>query len=180
MNLYFHGGRCCGIKTIAGFMPQRSSKYGEKDEFKYLSLTAKGEKNNSDAHGHDVETKKPFFTDAAPEETTEPRLDRLIKFCKERRPKGAIEVALAEGGSYYEQNTDFGPLLLERGFIQTVPPFLNSNSGNVIYIYHLVYNEEAVVKPSDPVPSPFELDDDCEDDDEYEEEYEPDYDEEDD
>lgn len=136
LNLYFHGGMCCAIKTIAGF-----PYYAAETGYKAQSSKTKSKRLNNDRNGHHVTSETPFFTGEAPRESTEDRLDRLIKWCKEERPQGCIEVALARSNyGDWDQNKLWGPLLEEHGFKVTVPEFLNSNSGNFVTIYHLVYD----------------------------------------
>lgn len=147
MNLYFHGGKCCGIKTIEGFphYPYSQHSWGEK-HIAY-PLPEVGAVRNHDVYGQP--TTKPFFTDAAPEESIQERFARLIAFCKRRRPQGCIEVTLARNqfGSF-NQVALWEPLLLEHGFKVTVPEFKNSNSQNYVTIYHLVYDAKAEKKAS--------------------------------
>lgn len=150
MNLYFHGGQCCGVKTIAGFphFPKSSHRAYEREAVVAV--------RNYDANGSHVSTTKPFFTDAAPQETIEERFERLIKFCKRRRPQGVIEVCLARAkdGSWDQFNL-WEPLLFKHGFKVTVPEFRNSNSGNYIKIYHLVYDATTEPKPKTTAVDPF-------------------------
>lgn len=152
MNLYFHGGMCCGIKTIAGFHGDPEWSVGTRE---------KRPVDDTDAEGGGVSTSEPFFTDEAPKETQLERLDRLIAFCKRRRPAGVIEVALArDSESCFDQITQWEKHLLERGFKNYVPDFENSNSGSLIRIYHLVYKGPGYVysDPDDEYDDPFDFD----------------------
>lgn len=145
MDLYFHGGMCCGIKTIAGFSGHNNYNEYERTAQKFRS---------NDANGDHVSTEKPFFTDEAPQEKAIERLDRLIAFCKKYRPKGAIEIVLMRTRGNGFQIDAWEKIILDRGFKQYVPEFENSNSGNFLRIYHLITTEEKVT------PDPY-------DDDEY-------------
>jgi 1,4-alpha-glucan branching enzyme len=52
-----------------------------------------------------------------------------------------------------DQNKLWGPMLLKAGFKVTVPEFLNSNSGNWVTVYHLVY--DATKREGSNLPNPF-------------------------
>lgn len=125
MKLTFHGGLCCGIKTLHGFYRHGTLCDAEVQE----------ERRNNDKFGEDVSTEEPFFTDAAPEEDVVDRFKRLIEFCKKRRPKGAIDVTLVKS-----QQKEWLPLLEEYGF-KEVASFINSNSSNRVYVYYLTYGQ---------------------------------------
>lgn len=129
MELVFHGGKCCGIKTIYGFHERPSDLAPEKDKKTFL---------NNDQHGHNVSTDKTFFTDAAPEETYSNRLDRYIEFCRKYRPQGIIEVTLADG-FHIKQTSVWGKQLTRHGF-KVVSQAKNSNTGNTVSVWHLVYD----------------------------------------
>lgn len=162
LNLYFHGGKCCGIKVIKGFphYPEKCNCddpddcWCDTENHTQEALKAESHRNN-DSYGHDVSSDIPFFTDNAPEEGVEGRFVRLVEFCKRRRPQGAIEIALAtQPDGEFDQNEMWGPMLEKHGFKVTVPPFLNSNSYNRVTIYHLVYDTVAEKKASN-APNPF-------------------------
>lgn len=151
LNLSFHGGECCGIKTIAGF-----GLYGGDTQPALKSEEA----SNPDRYGRSVTSSTNAFYKEAPSESTEERFKRYIEFCKEWRPQGCIEVALArspyDSCDSWSQIKLWEPLLFEHGFKVTVPEFLNSNSGNYVQIYHLVY-DATKEKPAAPAPAePFE------------------------
>lgn len=57
-RLVFHGGLCCGIKTIYGFT------YRPTDELDGLDPCKS--KDSSDKYGAHVKSKQRFFTDEAP------------------------------------------------------------------------------------------------------------------
>lgn len=130
MNLYFHGGKCCGIKVIAGFpsLPTSNVNYLEK-------IAA----SNADADGENVSTKRPFFHREAPSETGKERFDRLIAYCEERRPKGLIEVVLTDY-IWDKIHSNWKTTLKSRGF-KKVSNFINSNSDNRCYVYHKIYGQ---------------------------------------
>lgn len=138
MDLVFHGGKCCGIKTIYGFScaPWDST----------AARVASNEVDNG-KYGHTVRSDLSFFTDEAPKETYEERLVRFIEFCKRRRPRHMIEAVLANyvttyliNGGYETRRQDevWGPVLEKYGF-KPVTTFENSNTRNKVTVYHLVY-----------------------------------------
>lgn len=153
LQISFHGGHCCGIKTIKGF-PYYKPGISFHDQEPALQKT---EAKNNDAHGTAFKSDSNFFTDEAPRESVEERFGRYIAFLKKRRPQGCVEVALARtayGG--WDQNKLWWPLLKKHGFKKTVPEFLNSNSSNYVTIYHLVYDELKKKKAeTTAVPDPF-------------------------
>lgn len=128
MILVFHGGLCCGIKTIHSLPANPQGKTCEVKKEPEL---------RNDKEGRKVASDLSFFTDAAPQETYLERFDRMVAFCERERPGGIIEVVTADlGGSYYSgAEMVWGPLLRDREFVE-VNSVLNSNSGNVIHIYH--------------------------------------------
>jgi len=123
MKLFFHGGKCCGIKHIEGFNATPDSLVCAEEE---------GHFRDNDSMGWDVTTEYPFFTAGAPEETGRERLDRYLNYLLEHRPGGIVEVVLV-----HYQKEMWHDLLTEKGF-KIVSQTLNSNSSNVIYVYHLI------------------------------------------
>ena len=130
MHLVFHGGKCCGIKTIY--------EMDDDPELVTGSLDALDGIQQQDILYNTTSTKDRFFSDAAPCEKRHERLDRYINFVKKWRPKHIIEVTLAEGPGYSQKK--WFPVLEERGF-KRVNSCLNSNSGNRVYVYHLNVGE---------------------------------------
>jgi hypothetical protein len=126
MRLVFHGGKCCGIKTIYGF---------ERPDY-FVSPEEKRGFICPDEYGHHVSSDTDFFTDEAPEETELERFDRLIEFCENHRPNGIIEAVLASSDyKDYNQPPFWEEHFLKRNF-KLVNQCLNSNSGNTVYVYH--------------------------------------------
>jgi hypothetical protein len=127
MYLSFHGGNCCGIKSIyslpmspEGIVPKRTLKsldvfYDERTQYP---------RNAGKQTPCDVER---------PEENGIQRLDFYLSWLSENRPGGLVEIALAE-----YQVIKWKPLLLERGFSQ-VTSFINSNSYTRVTVFHKVY-----------------------------------------
>lgn len=128
MRLAFHGGRCCGIKTIY-------EMGGEPEGV--LSAIDAVPKNNADVLYNNTDTMTRFFHEKAPKETYLERLDRYIAYCKTYRPSHIIEITLAQGAYCNQKKWD--PLLEERGFVKTIEG-RNSNSGNTVRVFHLAYD----------------------------------------
>lgn len=126
MRLAFHGGMCCGIKTIYEMgHPDRMDSPLEK----CVDVTS------HDIRYNQTTTQTRFYPDAAPAERNRDRLDRYIDFCKKKRPAHMIEITLS---SDFGQVRVWGPILEERGF-KKVTEFVNSNSGAKVSVWHLVY-----------------------------------------
>lgn len=131
MFLVNHGGKCCGIKTIyeLGYDPDETLG----------AYNGTGKADNSDRYYNTVSSAQSFFTENAPAESRLERLDRFIEFTKRRRPRHLIEITLG-AGTKGDQTKTWEEPLLERGF-KLVNTFKNSNSGNIVNVYHLVYDE---------------------------------------
>jgi hypothetical protein len=139
LKLVNHGGLCCGIKTIYGFYGNPKNTVGE--------LPACPGVNNGDAYGRQSSSNERFFTDEAPSETYEERVDRYIEFIKRRRPQHLIEVVFE-----HNQLDCYGwrPWLKKHRF-RKVSTFLNSNSGNYVTVYHKAIGQPKKAKPkADP------------------------------
>lgn len=135
MQLVFHGGKCCGIKTVycMGTDPAENQPPLEK-----LS-----KRNNHDQSYHEVGSGIRFFTDDAPEESGKARLKRYIEFMERNRPRNVLEVVLCESSRYeWQDQTAWVSTLEELGF-KLVNRHSNSNSGNFIQIWHLNVGETA-------------------------------------
>jgi hypothetical protein len=132
MRLGYHGGLCCGVKTIFE-MGTPGTVAVPLDEY---------EQADDDLSGEEISSDSPFFTGAAPSENNVERLDRYLAYLKKYRPRGIVEICLAtnprDPQDYWSQEYWFKPLK-ERGF-KMVTEGPNSNSGNIIHIFHLVMN----------------------------------------
>lgn len=132
MDLVYHGGACCGIKTICDFPydpggPDETVDALEKLKFDWMTPTKPGDR---------------WFTPAAPEETATKRLDRYIEYCRNQTPGCLIEAVVAVNNGEDDmccQRFWFEPLLA-RGFVE-VNKFLNSNSDNIVHVFHLVIDD---------------------------------------
>lgn len=155
MQLVFHGGKCCGIKTIYGL------GYGSVCTTATMSPLEKIPRDDTDQGGGSVNSDKRFFHEEAPKENATERLDRYIAYMKKRRPGNLLEVVLAwpDHKDYeYMSQEPWVPVLLERGF-KEVARQLNSNSGNICAVFYLNIDEEWPGKEKSRI-----ADDDCDDD----------------
>lgn len=129
MMLVFHGGLCCGMKTIFNMDKDPHGMEPELEALPPLKLA-------NDQYGHDVASDLSFYRSAAPSETRVERLDRYLDFLDDNRPKGVVEIVLANSKIFGTAQVDnWRPILEERGF-REVNNCLNSNSGNRIFIFH--------------------------------------------
>lgn len=133
MHLAFHGGKCCGIKTIYGFGDGKDAPNQVVDALEAVKA------DDSDILYNDVRSDQRFFHEAAPAEPRIARLDRYIDYIKMRRPRHIVEVTLAEG-PFCNQKVWYD-LLEQRGFIM-VNKGKNSNSGNLVKVFHLNIKEK--------------------------------------
>ncbi len=135
LKLVNHGGMCCGIKTIYDFPYYKDDFLDEEYENPIKKIA---HRNNKDICYDPVSSDDMFFTDAAPQESTEKRLDRYIEFVKSWRPQHVIEVVICSNGCGNQRYLI--PYLEKRGF-KAVTTAKNSNSDNEITIFHLVIDE---------------------------------------
>jgi hypothetical protein len=145
MKITFHGGNCCGIKTISGLtLAPKDILWTLEEKSKFVSDT--------DANGGVVSSADNFYSFARPKETAGERFDAYMDFLRQYRPQGLVEVAIVRetGGAIKDQKDDYcgssyqeawAPFLEERGFTM-VNRFANSNSGNYVEVYHYVMKEE--------------------------------------
>jgi len=123
MLLLCHGGKCCGVKHIYGF---------DTPPGLHLSAYSSTCNGSNSASGQSSNAGKEFFRGKAPVETAVERLDRYLDFCKQKQPKGLIEVTLV-----YYQKKAWEKTLIKRGF-KLVNEFVNSNTDSRIWVYHKV------------------------------------------
>lgn len=133
MIISFHGGMCCGIKTIHSM--------GTNPAELTSSLEAQKSKRNHDANYDYTKQDYNFFTDEAPKETQEARFTRYLDFIKKYRPGHIVEVALVVQGAGWVNQKAWVPILEALGF-KAVTSAKNSNSGNTVTIFHLVVDED--------------------------------------
>ena len=132
MQLAFHIGKCCGIKTIWGMGVNPLG-----DEYALPELSGKVQ---HDRMGAAVDTNLRFFHEEAPQESKLKRLDRYLKFVRRERPQHIVEIVLAESAYYHADQSAWVPELEARGF-RLVNSCMNSNSRNTIHVYHLNVGE---------------------------------------
>lgn len=142
MHIRHHGGHCCAIKTIEGFgygpdfpMCERKGTEPKKNDYGGYHFRPK---QWVDADGGNFRTDFNVFYEPAPAESAEERLARLIDFLARKRPSGIVEICLAdEYGDECGQVEEWEDIILDHGF-KRVTEAWNSNSGNMVYVYHLV------------------------------------------
>lgn len=130
LKIAFHGGKCCGIKTIHGF-----GWYGYEGTEPFLSAT---KFRKPDSVGDNVDSDMNFFTDEAPVESTSKRFDRYLRFIQNKRPSSLVEVTLVVPGQgiFGSPQGYWIPMLKRRGF-RKVSEFYNSNSYSTVAVFHL-------------------------------------------
>lgn len=129
MKLSFHGGNCCGIKVIHGFMWGGPADYEEK-------LKDVPQPPDEGEQYIDPEYTR-FYWKSRPVETGLTRFKVYLEYCKKHRPNGIVEVVFAD---FQIEDTKWEQVLYDHGF-KKVNSCLNSNSGNRIHIYHLNMGE---------------------------------------
>lgn len=126
MYLVQHGGWCCGIKTIFGFATNPAGSVGAMtgQQFKTLVPTS-------------------VFGGSLPAQTYAERFEAYIDYQQRVQSKGIIEVVLIDC-----QIKNWQPLLDKHGFKETFSG-KNSNSGNIVHVFHKAYGPKPKVK-ADP------------------------------
>lgn len=133
MELYSHGGKCCGIKTIF------SIGYGPESVWQAIE---NAERNLPDYHVGQ------WFKGDAPAETAAKRLKRFVEQVRDDRPGHIIEVVTA---TVCNQTDKWRPYLEALGF-KPVTSAKNSNSHQIVTIWHcVVANGILVDAPVAPV-----------------------------
>lgn len=134
MKIVLHGGDCCGIKHIHGLSYYPSEQVCARKARKRTSYLGNTYNNAlNDMRSHNSNRNYDFFNEAAPKESYEKRFERLVKFVKDKRKHGIIEVVLSNS-----TQKAWIPIVLREGF-KEVSRGTNSNTSVVIVIYHLVY-----------------------------------------
>jgi hypothetical protein len=134
----YHGGQCCGVKTIAGFWLEPDyvlvelAKIGNEGE-KYRA-------SNKDKRGVPVSSEDSVYNEGAPSETCFNRVKRYVDYLEKHRPMGLVEAYLID-----TQKEMWHKSLRKLGF-KEVSQFKNSNTGRVITLYHLYTGDAKVVK----------------------------------
>lgn len=172
MQLVQHGGMCCGIRHIHELGDYPDDVLHEEDA-------------NPEARGFEVslDNRSGLYPKAAPEESAEDRLKRLIYYCERFRPQGIIEVVTAnewdesdEGWEWWDdhdeppknptnvdnaQTCHWRETLTGLGF-NPVNVCVNSNTCNHITVWHRnsgevpkLPNPDPEVEVAEPTPDPF-------------------------
>lgn len=137
LDIRMHGGQCCGIKVICGFLNNPWDDEGARKAGGAIYL---------DANGGSYNVTRSFFWEEAPKEPAWARFNRYMDFLSRVRPKGLVEITttLFQG--------KWVPLIEAAGF-KAVATFKNSNSNNMVTVYHFVMGVDKftpipeVVKP---------------------------------
>jgi hypothetical protein len=122
MQIFLHGGKCCGIKQICGFGMVPNDMLDAK-------LTTAMPPNDRSGY---VNSELEFFHRSAPKETYLERLDRYLAYVDEVRPGCVVEACLGP-----HQISAWEELLKARGF-KAVTRFFNSNSHVRVTMYHRI------------------------------------------
>lgn len=166
MQINYHGGQCCGIKTITHMAGP------DYPEPAIDAIDFKESVHSKDKRGAQVSSEQNlYYGPALPQQSGKDRLIAYLDFLRKKRPSGAVEITLAKGS--YVNQTSWFPVLKELGFKRTAC-FRNSNSGNQVSIFLLVMLEGEtqlnLVSTTGPA-----YDEDAVDYDDDEEDYDPDY-----
>lgn len=124
-----------------------------------LALLSERESGGKDAGGSHVKSDESFFFGEAPKETAEQRLDRYIEFMHKYRPRNILEAVIVPyyGGITSDDDDDhvyqarWVPVLESRGF-KKVNEAGNSNSSNIVQVWHLIISPEAKPKSLEDKP----------------------------
>ena len=131
MELRYHAGGCCGVKTICGFFGVPEMPLGPKNAEDRPLYSQDRQKQ-----GWQVHVSAQFYWPEAPQESRIARLQRYINFCKEQCGSGLIEVTLSD-----LQFPRWESVIFAEGF-ENVAEFVNGNSNRTIRVYHLKYSKE--------------------------------------
>lgn len=129
MKLSVHGGGCCGVKHLFGFGIKPSIIQAERK----LPLSASL-------------IKEDLFQDEFPQETARERFHRYVDHQIEKQSFGMLEVTLVseydpeKGIESPPPAKNWWPILRRKGF-QEGPSFWNSNSGNRVTVFYLLYGQ---------------------------------------
>lgn len=139
IKIQTHGGRCCGIKSIHGFYSGPNGPIAPKKRQRWEART--------DIDGNSVSRGYNWYRPKRPKETYLQRLEEYIRYIKEKRPQGLIEITMTEyqlsGYQYCYSSSEkinyaWQPVLDRLGF-KLVSKFTNSNTTKTVYVFHLTY-----------------------------------------
>lgn len=133
MQIGYHGGKCCGIKTIFGMNYDPDLNVG-----RLAAITYDGTLHGIDAAGRTVSSEmNMYWGPELPNQTGEERLKAYLAFLRQKRPSGLVEIALAETIYPSTSQARWFPVLQALGF-RCVARWKNSNSTNWCSVWHLV------------------------------------------
>lgn len=135
LSLRYHGGHCCGVKHLASFE-------GIKPD-SLLSEVSLGDPMFLTSTGFYYLLPGAWQNSARtfPREIAVLRLYRILDYAVNISSAQRIEVTLIE-----RQKEQWEPILLEMGFKQVGEDTLNSNTGQLISTYWLVYSNSRTKK----------------------------------
>lgn len=128
MELFTHGGKCCGIKTIfsVGYDPENAIENAIENAKRYPV---------------DHRGAYQWFKGKAPTETSVQRLKRFVEQVRVDRPGHIIEVVTA---TICDQTKKWRPHLEALGF-KEVTKAKNSNSLQIVSIWHCIVKDGILV-----------------------------------
>lgn len=147
LHIANHGALCCGVKHIRNFGNSPDQLHSALESaYKKHPVQGKvtSDCNHDDKWGNEVKSVDRFYLDEAPQETAEKRLERYLAYIAKWRPSHLVEITLCESDSGFGQEKWF-PVVEKLGF-NMVTRFKNSNSDNMVRVYHLVIVGGKVVK----------------------------------
>ena len=126
MYLVAHGGYCCGIKTIFGFAvnPKTILPATTSQQLKAVAPSS-------------------AFSGSLPAQTYAERFEAYIAYQMRAQSRGIIEVVLINS-----QIKNWKDLLDKHDFKETFSA-KNSNSGNIVHVFHMAYEPKPKVE-ADP------------------------------
>lgn len=128
MFYVYHGGKCCGIRTIYGF--------GHNPDKKLLALP---EVTHECIKTEPLKYANRAMHKARPEETALERFNAYIALHKNTVGEGILEVVVAVGN--FERQECWIPILLKNKF-KLVSHSYNMNSFNRVFVFHLVRDKK--------------------------------------
>lgn len=135
MILSTHGGHCCGMKQLWGFTPNPTQMCPA------LPAPAHG---SADYNHQAMVLRRYLVNEGLPSESGHDRLKRYLDFILKQ--KGCCVEAVIKLKAAYGDQAAWEPALVEAGF-QKVQEFVNSNTMNVLGVYHLVVKDGKIDKP---------------------------------
>lgn len=128
-----HGGSCCGIKHIysLGLTPEAVIQYKQTNVKEYTQFCRDYGKYEI---YYEIIRKTVFLEDSSAK-TMGQMFDEIVEYASSHKRRGVLEVVITH------QQSDWVPHLEKSGF-KLVNEFVNSNSCNTCFVYHLNYGEK--------------------------------------